>query len=226
MKIKPCIALAALLVSFARAESIWLEAEALPAKPDAASASAWNKSQLLSGGQVLALNLDAKQVKASLPAEGIILSYPFKTQAAGSYTAWNRVVFEGIRSPFEWRINQGAWTLNSQAEQPVTNVQELSNWNPVGWTRLGTTKLPAGNHTLEIRLTRQPRNPQKPAEGFSELRYISDALHLTTDAAWQPNFQHAPASAFQSDRDRAALAQVFTLADTPEPRQSVDLTGL
>ena len=219
------LALASLLAASAHAESVWLEAESLAQKP-ASAITGWARPELLSGQQVLGLTFEANNVEAGLPAEGLTLSYPFKTTSSGVYTAWNRVVFEGIRASFEWRINQGPWTLNSQVEQPITNVQELSNWNPVGWTRLGTAQLPAGNHTLEIRLSRPLKDPQKPAAGFADFRYISDVIHLTTDAAWQPNFQHAPAAAYQSERDRAAATQSFTLTDSPEPRQSVALSGL
>ncbi len=209
----------------AEAESVWIESESLPQKPATASTD-WAKPELLSGGQVLAINLEAKDVAAVIPADGLVLSYPVTAPAAGTYTLWNRVVFENIRAPFEWRVNQGPWMVNSQDEQPITNVQELANWNPVGWTRLGTAPLNSGKNTLEIRLTPQPKDPKNPGKDLAELRYISDAILLTTDDAWQPNFAHAPDSEYQSDTDLAAATQTFTLADTSEPRQSVALDGL
>ena len=205
------------------AESIWIEAESLPQKPAAAS-TGWAKPEYLSGGQVLAFNLDSKAVAAVIPVEGLVLAYPVTAKSAGTFTLWNRVVFEGNRSPFEWRINQGPWTLNSQEGQPITNLQELGFWNPIGWTRLGPAALTAGANTLEIRLTRQSADPKTPAK-TSELRYVSDALLLTTDD-WQPNFGHAPGAAYQTDNDRAAAKKTFALTDTPDPRQSVALDGL
>ncbi len=204
----------------ASAESIWLEAESLQQKPSAAT-TGWPKPEYLSGGQVLALNLEAKAVDAVIPSDGLILTYPVTAKAAGSFTLWNRVVFENNRAPFEWRVNEGPWTLNSQDGQPITNVQELAFWNPIGWTRLGTAALSAGANTLEIRLTRQPGSPKT-----SELRYISDVFLLTTSTDWQPNFGHAPGTAYQTDNDLAAAQKIFSLIDTPEPRQSVALDGL
>ena len=218
-------AFAAALSVPAAAESIWLEAESLPQKP-AAATSSFTKPEWLSGGQVLGINLESSDaVAAAIPADGLVLRYPVTAAAAGNFTLWNRVVFSSIRAPFEWRVNGGDWQRNSEATQPITNVQELAFWNPVGWTRLGTAALTAGSNSLEIRLSRQPKNPADPTQGFAELRYISDVFHLTTDE-FQPNFSHRPGNAFQTDKDRAAAAQRFTLPGGTEPRRSVALSGL
>jgi len=147
------------LTPTSRADSLWIEAESVP-NPPAASSTGFAKPEWLSGGKVLSLTLDPKQVEAALPADGLILSYPLALTKAGNYTPWNRVGFEGVRAAFEWRVNQGPWTLNSQVDQPITNLQELAFWNPIGWTRLGTANLTAGKHTLDIRLTRTLADPK------------------------------------------------------------------
>ncbi|MDF3129469.1 glycoside hydrolase family 2 TIM barrel-domain containing protein [Kiritimatiellaeota bacterium B1221] len=229
MKFHICslFALSTLLPFFtAIADSLWIESESIARKPDVAEITEWTRPELLSGGHLLAVNLDAKKVESHIPPEGIELAYPLTAQTSGTYTLWNRVVFENIRAPFEWRINGGPWERNSQLNQPVTNVQELSNWNPVGWTRMGSAELKAGENLLEIRLTRQPKDPQKPQGDLANLRYVSDVIHFTTNPDWQPNFQYAPGTDFQNGRDREAANTRFTLKDTPEARDHISLDGL
>lgn len=203
------------------AQGLWIEAESLP-NPPAQATFGWARPELQSGGKVLALNLDARNVEAAIPEEGLVIAYPFKIAKAGEHTLWNRVVFEGIRAPFEWRVGGGEWTLNSQKEQPVTNVQELAFWNPVGWTRLGSANLSAGDHTLEIRLTRAYDKDKK----IRELRYISDVIHITPDE-FRPNFAHRPGAGYPG---QSAEPRVFTLPARPAaddaPRRALELTGV
>lgn len=211
-KILPLLAASSL-----SAQGLWIEAESLPNPPPQATFG-WAKPELQSGGKVLALNFDAKDVEASVPAEGLVIAYPFKIAKPGAHTLWNRVVFEGIRAPFEWRVDGGEWTLNSQKDQPVTNLQELAFWNPAGWTRMGAVSLAAGDHKLEIRLTRAYDKDKK----IRELRYISDAINITPDD-FQPNFAHRPGSDYPG---KSAEPRVFKLPSDSAPRRSLELTGV
>lgn len=208
-----------LFVSLAGAGDIWIESES-PANFPSFAATGAPRPELLSGGKVLSVILKPGEVEGNIPADGLILTYPFTAKEAGRYAVWNRVGFEGIRSPFEWRIDDGAWQVNSQAGQPITNVQELGFWNPIGWTQMGEETIKAGPHKLDIRLTRQYKKPDKQEE-LKELRYLSDAILLTT-SPFQPNFQYRPGETFPGEsKDKP----VFTLKDTGEPRQVLSLDG-
>ncbi|NOU36164.1 MAG: hypothetical protein HOO88_05300 [Kiritimatiellaceae bacterium] len=205
------------------AESIWIESESIPEKPAAAS-TGWSKPEWLSGKSTLTLNLAAKDVAATIPEDGLILKYPFTVKTSADFTLWNRLAFENNRTPFEWRVDNGSWQINSQKEQPVCNVQELAFWSPIGWSRMGSVPLNAGSHTLEIRLTR----PKKSAEKNSgDLRYISDAIHITSEE-FQPNFRFKPGEKFQNEAALSTSTNRFSLPaeNAASPRRTLDLTGL
>ncbi len=79
-----------------------------------------------------------------------MLGYQFQVSAAGNYEVWSRIGFEGIRSPFEWRIDQGAWQPVKPTD-PSIDLTDLATWSPVAWLKLGKADLAAGKHAFEFR---------------------------------------------------------------------------
>ena len=78
---------------------------------------------------------------------------PSPRPQAGNYAVWDRVGYERVRSPFDWRVDGGAWTT-IKPDADTTDVEELQTWNPVAWLPLGAQTLTAGPHT--------PANPSEP----------------------------------------------------------------
>jgi len=167
----------------------------------------------LSGGKWLHIAVEAKDVAALVPAEGIVLSYTFAaptpltpTQAAAPCEVWDRVGYEGAQSPFDWRLDGGAWAAVAPDAQTV-DLQQLQTWNPVAWLKLTTQPLAPGAHTLKIRL-----RPAKNGKGeFQAINYASDALCISA-GPFRPNDGYKPGdAAWQTPEDRAAAASVFTV---------------
>ncbi len=208
----------------ATADYVWLESESLANPPEPMSAIGWANPDLISG-QVLALNLSKREVPDRIPETGLSFTHTFDAPSAGTYHAWNRLVFTTIRAPFEWRVNDGPWQTNSQATHPLANVQELAFWNPIGWSQMGTAELKQGRNLLEIRLkpvTRENRGQQE----VQDLRYISDAICFHTDANWQPNFQHKPDWQPDDAKTREGATHVFRLDEPDAPRMELPLNGV
>lgn len=215
MKSHICSLLAAFAVYFSqstRAESIWIESESARPFPSFATTGS-AKPEWVSGEKVLSLNLNQNQIEEAIPETGLVISHPFTVKTAGEFSFWNRVVFENGRAPFEWRVNQGEWTVNSQEAQPISNVQELAFWNPIGWTPMGKQQLSAGSHTLEIRLRRDLRNQDQ-----KEIRYLSDVIHITS-SPWRPHYRFRPGQVEPPPASR------FELSAPDAPRVELDLTG-
>jgi hypothetical protein len=91
-------------------------------------------------------------------------------------------VFENIRATFQWRVNGGQW----QDKQPVANVQELSFWNPIGWTRMGKVTLNAGRNTLDIKLTKQVDAEGATNEQTEQYREEHDIRKRRTATEYEP----------------------------------------
>ena len=191
------------------ANLVWIEGEAPTSVTPASVKPAIEdvgRPQYLSGGKWLHLNLEGAEAAKHVPPEGIVLTYPLVARAAGDYAVWDRVGYERIRSPFDWRVDGGAWTT-LKPDADTVDVEELQTWNPVAWLSLGTQTLTAGPHTLQIRLLRG-----KDAKGNdAKIVYASDALCLTT-APFYPDGPHRPGDPTAlSDSDKAAAAHAFTL---------------
>ncbi|MGF1483253.1 MAG: glycoside hydrolase family 2 TIM barrel-domain containing protein [Opitutales bacterium] len=206
------------------AEFIWLESESLPNPPEPASATSWARPERISGGQMLAVNVGAREIEAKIPEAGVVLVHEFQAVKAGSYTIWNRLLFTSARSPFEWRLNGGEWQTNSQETHPLSNVQELSFWNPIGWTRMGAAEVQTGSNKLEIRLMRQTSENNRGQQQMEALRYVSDALCLHS-GDWVPNFKHKPDWQPNDSASQKAATQVFKAPASEDPRLELSLAG-
>ena len=192
------------------ANCIWIEGEA-PASVTPASfkpaVENVGRPQYLSNGNWLHINLESGDAAKQIPTEGLVLTYSIIVPQAGSYALWNRVGYEKVRSSFDWRIDNGAWTT-VKPDADTVDVEELQTWNPVAWLPMGTQTLTTGAHTLQIRLSRAKDDKGSEAK----IVYASDALCFTT-APFHPDGPHKPGdSAAQTESDAAAAAQVFSLS--------------
>ena len=204
---------------------VWIEAEqpgpgSFPTKPADAARPGW-----LSGGKWAFVNVEAKDVAKQVPAEGVMLKYPFTTPAEGKYEVWNRVGMEYIRSTFEWRIDGGDWVAIAARDPKFQTIDlmELSTWSEVAWVKMGERELKKGEHALEIRIP-QP----KDAKGNPDrIIYASDCLCLS-NGPFHPHSRFKPGEVDRNEADEKAAKQVFAL---PAPsaageRASVKLEGL
>jgi hypothetical protein len=196
-----------MLASAARgADSIWLEGEEPTTKNVEVKAVGAGRNELLSGGKWLLLQIEQQDVPKKLPKEGARLGYQFPVSTAGNYEVWSRIGWEGIRSPFDWRIDQGPWR-SIKPDYPTTDHVELAFWCPLGWMKLGETDLAVGRHTLEFRLSAwsKQENGKDVAQG---IMFACDATCLAR-GPFRPNGKHRPDEDWQDAKDKQAARQVF-----------------
>ena len=211
----------------ARAETVWIESEntassnakAVDGKLNVVT-SGWGNAQFLSGGTWFQVNAVGGNVEGVVPESGLVMSYKFNTAKAGNYQIWNRVGFEFARSPFEWRVDGGAWNKSSP-DDLTTDLMEIAQWTEIAWLQLGNQQLNAGAHTLNIRLSRT-KNDKGEMQG---LLYASDAV-VISDGEFMPHGKYKPGEYVATAADIAAAKNVFTLpAATSSTRSSVKLEG-
>lgn len=214
------------LPTFAADDFVWLEAEK-PAyanlKPNIAG---WGRPEFLSASNWLHISIEANKVDQELPAEGGLLRYEFSLAQTGQYQIWNRIGFEAVRSPFDWRLDAGAWQ-RVRPEELTTDLMELSFWTEVAWLKMGDQELAAGPHKLEIRLPRTLPEPGNEKGKPNRILYASDALVIYR-GAFHPGSKFKPDQVELSAKDREAAQQVFRFpaASSPESRISLKLNGL
>ena len=249
-RFRPLVGLLALgwLTAWAQgATYTWIEAENTTKINVTPNVAGWGRTNILSGGQWLQISIAADKVDGpvqqflaggqsslgspldktedGLPPEGALLQYKFaapEAPAAAPCQIWARIGYEFVRSPFDWRMDDGPWArVNPQ--DLTTDLMELSLWTEVAWLKLGEQPLAAGSHTLDIRLPRTQDEKGKTAR----ILFACDALCISAGPFF-PNGPHQPDAAWQTDRDRQAAAQVFTLpaTATPDARTTVPLNGL
>lgn len=205
----------------AAAETIWIEGEAptsINLKPVTAG---WGHKEFLSGEKWLHVNLDPAKAGQKLPDEGGLIAYAFEVKSAGNFEIWNRIGFEFVRSPFEWRLDGGAWAAVAP-EELTTDLMELDFWCEVAWLKLGAQPLTAGAHKLEIHLPGGLDAKGKPRK----TNYASDCLCLSS-APFHPNSKFKPGEWRYEPIDAEAAQKVFALPEpgVPGARASVALTG-
>ena len=224
LRLLAAIFIAPLLTSPAHAAAppayLWLEGESAQTSATV-NIAGWGHKEFLSGEKWLHVSVDADKVEKEVPEAGIVLRYPLTVKNAASYQIWNRIGFEFVRSPFEWRVDNGAWATVAP-EQLTTDLMELDTWCEVAWVKMGAQDLAAGDHVLEIRLPRT-----KDAQGkIQRVLYASDALCLTA-GDWTPNSHFKPDESGRTSADDAAAKNVFALPEAQGEgrRVSVDLKG-
>jgi hypothetical protein len=198
------------------ADFIWLEGEKPTSVNVDAKYSGWGNTQYLSEGNWINFIFSEAEVPQKVPAEGALIRYDFQAPAAGRYEAWNRIGYEFIRSPFDWRIDDGPWST-IKTEDITTDLMDLAQWNEVAWMPLGEVQLTAGKHTFEVRI-------QRPAADAKDKRivYASDVIGLFP-FAFHPNSKFKPGEDWQTDADRAAAQQVFQMPAVPGDAERITL---
>jgi beta-galactosidase len=201
-------------------DAVWIEAENTASANLKIEAAGWGNSQFLSEGKWVNINITAEKVGADLPAAGGMLSYKFNLKTAGKHEIWNRVGFEFVRSPFEWRVDGGQWNKSSPDDLTV-DLMPLAEWTEVAWLKLGERDLKAGNHTLDIRLA-ATKNEKGEAQ---KVLYASDAI-VVSPGAFRPNGWHRPGQSGRTAADEAAAKNVFKVpAAAGGARSEVKLKG-
>ncbi|MDB5352880.1 MAG: Beta-galactosidase/beta-glucuronidase [Planctomycetota bacterium] len=203
-------------------EPIWIEGEAATTANVKLNLAGWGNKSILSGEKWLNLSVDADKVDKDVPGDGALLSYKFTVKTDGTFAVWNRLGFEFVRSPFDWRIDGGAWT-RSRPDELTTDLMELDFFCEVAWLKLGDKALTRGEHALEIRIPKLKDEKGQTAR----ILYSSDAIVLHP-GTFLPNGPFPPGNDGRDARDKQAGTTVFRL---PEPksaadRASVSLRGL
>jgi beta-galactosidase len=169
----------------------------------------------------LNISVDEGQVERRVPDEGILLDYAFMSQKAGRYEVWNRVGFEFVRSPFEWRLDEGPWQKASP-ENLTTDLMEMGFWAEVAWLKMGESDLTEGGHRLQIRLLKTKNDKGQ----WQKALYASDAICLC-EGPFQPNSKFKPGESGRDSADQEAAKVVFQVPDAkPSERASVKLAGV
>ncbi len=219
----PIWALLTLAMSaYAAPPFVWIEGESPTTTNLGQRSAGWGREELLSNRKWLHVSIDAEKVAAELPSGGGLVGYMFEVTQAGEWEIWNRIGFEFVRSPFEWRIDDGAWT-SVKPDELTTDLMEIAEWCEVAWLKLGVRTLSPGKHTLEVRLMPTQDDKGKPGR----VLYASDALCLTR-GTFHPNGPWPPDRSGRSPRDDEAAATVFSLPSPkgPAARSAVALKGL
>ena len=214
------IALLCCSVCAKASQTIWLEGEAPTRISQPFAASNWKG--VMSGDQWLQIGVEADELEKKVPASGIVLDYAFTTTEAAPFAIWNRIGFEFVRSPFEWRIEGATEWQTISPDQITTDLTEIGFWAEVAWLKLGTVPLSPGSHLLQIRLPKSYDSSHKP----QRILYASDALCITS-AEFLPNGRFKPGDASPiTPEDRAAAEAAFTVpAATGQARSVLSLKG-
>ncbi|GAB4459462.1 MAG: hypothetical protein OHK0029_22100 [Armatimonadaceae bacterium] len=186
---------------------VWIEAEQTAEKNVPGNVAGWGRKEFLTNDSWFAVSIPVEKVDAELPAEGALLKYSLTVPQAGKYEVWNRIGYEFVRSPFEWRIDNGTWKPVSPQDL-TTDLMAIDTWVEVAWLKMGDADLAAGSHTLEIRLPKTKDDKGKTAR----VLYASDALCLTA-GKFYPNGKYKPNETGRDAKDESAAKNTFTLPE-------------
>lgn len=200
---------------------VWMEGESAVVTGAKPNISGWGNAQFLSEKKWLQISVDEGKIDADVPEKGISLRYRFQTSKPGSYAIWNRIGYEFVRSPFEWRVDDGAWKQITP-DMLTTDLMALQDWTEVAWLKMGEVPLTVGTHQLEIRLSKRKGVQRK----WERVLYASDALCISR-TPFHPYSHYKPGQDWRNADDRRAAQQVFNVPTVAEPnRVSVALKGL
>ena len=153
--------------------AIWLEGETPTSTSQEIQPTSW--AGVMSGDKWLQVSIEAADAEKRVPETGIVLGYDFNVTVPGKYQIWNRIGFEFVRSPFDWRIDGLSDWKTVTSDEITTDLTEIGFWAEVAWLKLGDLPLSKGKHTLQIRLQRTYDAQHK----VQRILYASDALCLT-----------------------------------------------
>ncbi|HWH70017.1 MAG TPA: hypothetical protein VNT26_11575, partial [Candidatus Sulfotelmatobacter sp.] len=186
---------------------VWLEGESAKTTFKTTIGD-WGRPQYLSDGKWLHVSVEEDKVEKEVPEAGILLEYTFQSPKTARYQVWDRVGFEFVRSPFEWRIDEAPWK-KSVPEDLTTDLMEMGFWCEVAWLKLGEEAVTEGPHRLQIRLPKTKNDKGK----WQRVLYASDALCLH-EGPFHPNSKFKPGESGRTPADLAAEQVVFQLRDT------------
>ncbi len=196
---------------------VWIEGEHPSTTSFTPKSDGVGRPEFLSGDDWLRIAIDAPQVDQATPRDGWLISYDFSVAQGAAYEIWSRIGYEFVRSPFEWRLDDGAWTRVTPDEL-TTDLMELSYFTEVAWLKLSQTHLTAGPHQLEVRVVKS-----QDAKGKTDrLLYACDAFCLSA-GPFHPNGKFQPGQPWQDAADREAARHVFTF---PAPDSNAAQTAL
>lgn len=211
------VAMPATGVLGAEVHYVWLEGEQPTRANYQPKADGVGHPEFLSERAWWRVAIDADQVEREAPGEGVRADYAFETTVAGEYELGARIGYEFVRSPFDWRLDDGPWQ-SVGPEELTTDLMELSFWTEVAWLKLGKQSLAAGAHTLSLRLPKTKDAQGKP----QRILFALDCVCLTA-GEFQPYQFYKPGQDHQSDRDREAARHVFRLPDASDSQSRVCL---
>ena len=122
----------------AAADYVWIEGEKPTSKNFARPARrASRRPQFLSEREVAEREpARRRRSRRSAPRRASSSATTSRPPSAGKYEIWNRIGMEFVRSPFDWRIDQGEWKTITPAG-PDTDLMEVGFWNEVAWIKMG-----------------------------------------------------------------------------------------
>ena len=200
------------LASAAQAELFWVEAEDAAEKALEGAVAGWGHSEVLSGGKWFFGNIEEGKVLEKVPETGAVLKYPFKRGAVGAAEVWAHIGYQFVRAPFEWRVDGGDWQTNDPNKDFTVDCQPMADWCEVAWCKLGKVDLAAGDHTLEIRFSRNYKNKEKTQ--CHRILFGLDCFVVADAGTFRPNGVNKPGEG-RTDRDKAAAEKVFALPAAP-----------
>ncbi len=204
------------------ADYCWIEGEQPSRTNVTPTLNGWGNAEFLADGKWLSLSIAAKEIEKSVPSAGVLLAYNAEISRPGRFQVWARIGFEFVRSPFDWRVDDGPWS-SVTPDQLTTDLMEIAEWCEVAWLKLGEVDLNHGSHVVEFRLRRTLGKNKQPRR----ILFALDALCLCR-GVFTPHGRFQPDDDGRDDRDRQATDVVF---DLPEPvteaaRVALPLAGL
>jgi beta-galactosidase len=184
---------------------VWLESENPVVTNGIEQFNSWEHDYF--SGKWLHLTVDADKLDTTITGNTVTFQYNFES-TAGMFEIWNRIGFEYVRSPFDWRIDNGKWQT-AKPDDLTIDLMEISFWCEIAWLKLGNVELSAGKHSLEIRLTKSKNTEGKP----ERILYASDCICLYP-GKFEPYSKFKPNENHRTDADKKAAEHIFQLQDS------------
>ena len=99
---------------------------------------------------------------SQVPGDGVSLKYQFQAPKDATYQVWSRIGFEFVRSPFDWRIDDGPWKRVTPDEL-TTDLMEIAFWCEVAWLQLGRPVAEGGAAYLRVPLAQDQERERRDA---------------------------------------------------------------
>ena len=190
------------------ADYVWVEGESPTQSNVQVQPSACENAHYLSGAKWLSYAVPATEAEAKVPKDGATFDYDFQVANAGTYQVWDRIGFESIRTGFQWRLDEGAWS-DVKGNELTVDLMRGAFFCEISWLKLGQSELTAGKHALHIKVpvTYVTEKDVKKAKGVN---FTVDAFCLYK-GEFHPHSKFKPDEAWQQEIDTKAAAQIFSV---------------